>query len=60
MSLVPKAFLDTSAAWTANTDYLVTLDKQHFLGNASLKAAVLFPVGTPGDFLAWYRARFLA
>jgi len=48
-----------AAAWTASADYLVTLDKQHFLNNAALQAAAPFPIGTPGDFLAWYRDRFL-
>ena len=45
-----------AAAWVARADYLVTLDRKHFLDNQALKAAVPFPVGTPGDFLAWYRA----
>lgn len=43
------------AAWAAGADYFVTLDRQHFLDNPSLRDAVPFPVGTPGDFLAWYR-----
>ena len=46
-----------AAAWVARADYLVTLDRKHFLDNQALKAAVPFPVGTPGDFLAWYRAQ---
>jgi predicted nucleic acid-binding protein len=44
-----------AAAWAARADYLVTLDRKHFLGNQTLRDAVPFPVGTPGDFLAWYR-----
>jgi len=44
-----------AAAWAAGADYFVTLDRQHFLDNPSLRDAVPFPVGTPGDFLAWYR-----
>jgi predicted nucleic acid-binding protein len=46
-----------AAAWAAGADYLVTLDRKHFLDNPALKDAVPFPVGTPGDFLAWYRAQ---
>jgi len=46
-----------AAAWAAGADYLVTLDRKHFLKNQTLRAAVPFPVGTPGDFLAWYRAQ---
>lgn len=44
-----------AAAWAARSDYLVTLDRKHFLNNQALRATVPFPVGTPGDFLAWYR-----
>lgn len=46
-----------AAAWVARADYLVTLDRKHFLDNQALKATVPFPVGTPGDFLAWYRTQ---
>ncbi len=46
-----------AAAWSATADYFVTLDREHFLNNPVLKGAVPFPVGTPGDFLAWYRER---
>ncbi|RLT34561.1 MAG: type II toxin-antitoxin system VapC family toxin [Chloroflexi bacterium] len=42
-----------AAAWQAEVDYFVTLDRQHFLDNEPLKAAVPFPIGTPGDCLAW-------
>ena len=44
-----------AAAWATGADYLVTLDRKHFLDNQTLRNAVPFPVGTPGDFLAWYR-----
>jgi predicted nucleic acid-binding protein len=44
-----------AAAWLAGVDYFVTLDKEHFLDNLHLREIVPFPVGTPGDFLAWYR-----
>jgi predicted nucleic acid-binding protein len=44
-----------AAAWAARVDYFVTLDRKHFLDNQALRDAVPFPIGTPGDFLAWYR-----
>lgn len=46
-----------AAAWATRADYFVTLDRRHFLNNPALKDAVPFPVGTPGDFLAWYRGQ---
>ena len=49
-----------AAAWQTGIDYFVTLDQEHFLDNAPLRDAVPFPVGTPGDFLAWYRERLKA
>jgi len=47
-----------AAAWQASSDFLATLDRQHFLENSSLIAAVPFVIGTPGDALAWIRAQF--
>ncbi len=44
-----------AAAVGASADCFVTLDRQHFLQNPDLQRAVPFLVGTPGDFLAWYR-----
>jgi predicted nucleic acid-binding protein len=46
-----------AAARLAGVDYFVTLDRQHFLDNPIVLAAIPFPLGTPGDFLAWYRAK---
>ena len=46
-----------AAAKMATVDYFVTLDREHFLKNDELKRSMPFPVGTPGDFLAWYRGR---
>ncbi len=46
-----------AAAIASQADYLVTLDRQHFLDNAKMRQAVPFVVGTPGDFLAWFRGR---
>lgn len=42
-----------AAAWGAEVDFFVTLDKRHFLDNAALRRAVRFRIGTPGDALAW-------
>ena len=36
-------------------DYFVTLDRRHFLENEALCTSLTFPIGTPGDFLAWFR-----
>ena len=44
-----------AAAWQASSDFLVTLDRQHFLDNSELAAGVPFAIGTPGDALAWIR-----
>jgi predicted nucleic acid-binding protein len=49
-----------AAAWDAGVDYFVTLDRAHFLDNPALAGAVPFPVGTPGDFLGWYRDQLRA
>ncbi|HEY3231292.1 MAG TPA: PIN domain-containing protein [Roseiflexaceae bacterium] len=49
-----------AAAQSSGADYFVTLDRAHFLDNPALKSAVPFPIGTPGDFLAWYRERISA
>ena len=42
-----------SAAVSAGADYLVTLDRRHFIENPQLMASPPLPVGTPGDCLAW-------
>ncbi len=47
-----------AAAWSAESDYFVTLDQRHFLGNGPLASALPFPLGTPGDCLAWLRRRW--
>ena len=44
-------------ALQAKADYLITLDREHLLGNARLAAAIQLPIGTPGDFPAWFRGR---
>jgi hypothetical protein len=49
-----------AAAHSAQPSYFVTLDRKHFLDNPTIRASVTFPVGTPGDFLAWYRQQLAA
>ncbi len=44
-----------AAARTAQVDFLTTLDRVHFLDNPTLRSAAPFPIGTPGDFLTWFR-----
>ena len=46
-----------SDAWLSSADYLVTLDRAHFLNAPGLAGQVPFVMGTPGDCLAWYRGR---
>ena len=46
-------------AWESGVDFFVTLDRQHFLENESLRASLPFPLGTPGDFLLWYRQNYV-
>lgn len=51
----PADALVLAAAKGRAVDYFVTLDREHFLRNDQLKRSMPFPVGTPGDFLLWYR-----
>lgn len=46
-------------AWESGAEFFVTLDRQHFLENESLRSALPFPLGTPGDFLLWYRKNYI-
>lgn len=39
----------------ANVDFFVTLDKKHFLSNKRLKNMPPVRIGSPGDFLVWFR-----
>ena len=48
-----------AAAQQAETEFFVTLDRKHFLGNVELNAAMPFPLGTPGDALEWLRTRLI-
>jgi len=49
--------LVVAAAWSAGVEFLVSLDRPHFLENRALVAAAPFQIGTPGDCLAWLRER---
>jgi predicted nucleic acid-binding protein len=40
----------------AKPDFFVTLDREHLLGNIVLQDNLPCLIGTPGDFLGWYRA----
>ena len=42
-------------ALTVGAGYFVSLDRAHLVGNPSADR-LPFPMGTPGDFLAWFRA----
>ncbi len=44
-------------AWDSRVDYFVTLDKAHMLKNSRLRRQAPFPIGTPGDCLAWINKR---
>ena len=52
----PGDVLVVAAVWSANVNFFVTLDRAHFLDNKDLHDALSFPLGTPGDFIAWYRS----
>lgn len=53
----PADALVLAATQMTAADYFVTLDREHFLNNDALRRAMPFPLGTPGDVLAWYRGR---
>jgi predicted nucleic acid-binding protein len=46
-----------AAALALVPHYFVTLDRAHFLDNPGVRDAMPFPMGTPGDCLAWIRER---
>jgi predicted nucleic acid-binding protein len=46
-------------AWEFGVDYFVTLDRQHFLEKRELHVGLPFRLGTPGDFLLWYRQNYI-
>ena len=44
-----------AAAKNAQVDYLVTLNRKHFLEDSDVAIKSGLRIGTPGDFLAWWR-----
>jgi len=45
------------AAMNAGVDYLVTLNRRHFIDDKDVAARSGLQIGTPGDALAWIRDR---
>ena len=45
------------AAIQAEVDYLVTLNRRHFIDDPDVAIRSGIPIGTPGDALAWVRQR---
>ena len=43
------------SAMNAKTDYLVTLNRKHFIDDPEVAAKSGLRIGTPGDALAWIR-----
>ena len=43
------------AAMNARTDYLVTLNRRHFVDDPNVAARSGLRIGTPGDALVWVR-----
>lgn len=46
-----------AAAVLAKVDYLVTLNRKHFIDDPQVAMKTGLRIGTPGDALAWVRAR---
>jgi len=46
-----------AAGMVTQVDYLVTLDRKHFLDDPGVAEKSGLRIGTPGDFLAWLRNR---
>ena len=46
-----------AAVYDSQVDFFVTLDRKHFFDNLKLREHLPCPMGTPGDFLTWFRAR---
>ena len=45
-------------ACSAEPDHFVTFDRKHLLGNQAIAEQMSFPIGTPGDCIAWLRDRW--
>lgn len=48
------------AAMQAKVDYLVTLNRKHFIDDPDVTAQAGLRIGTPGDALNWVREQMLA
>lgn len=48
------------AAMHSRVDYLVTLNRRHFIDDPLVARRAGFMIGTPGDALSWVRARLTA
>lgn len=46
-------------AMDLGVDYLVSFDRKHLVGNPRAEG-LPFRIGTPGEFLAWYRSKLVA
>jgi predicted nucleic acid-binding protein len=53
----PKDAPILAAAMSLEVDYLVTLNRKHFLDDPEVARKSGLCIGTPGDFLAWFRKR---
>ncbi|MBN1956143.1 MAG: putative toxin-antitoxin system toxin component, PIN family [Anaerolineae bacterium] len=51
----PKDAPILAAAMACHVDYVVTLDRKHFLDDPHVARRSGLRIGTPGDFLAWFR-----
>ncbi|HEY64903.1 MAG TPA: hypothetical protein G4O02_10065 [Caldilineae bacterium] len=47
------------AAMKARADYLVTLNRRHFIDDPNVATLSGLRIGTPGDALAWVRAQLM-
>lgn len=56
----PGDALVLAEAWCSAVDFFATHDKIHFTENESVTTTVPFLVGSPGDFLTWYRKRIVS
>ena len=45
-------------ALALGVDYFVSFDREHLVGNPRV-GELPFPIGTAGDFLAWYREQLM-
>jgi putative PIN family toxin of toxin-antitoxin system len=55
----PKDAPILAAAMSGRVDYLVTLNRKHFLDDPAVARKSGLRIGMPGDFLAWFRNRLM-